>query len=698
MLRQSGLTLSQGISNTYRAIGHGAGQIWWGIGHGVRTTLRAIGNAIANTLRAIGNAIANTLRAIGNAIANTLRAIRNAIVNTLQAIGNAIVNTLRAVGNAITITLRAIRNAIVNTLRAGGNAILNTLRAIVNAITNTLRAVGDGIVSVVRSTGQAIVHAFSAVNQGIIGFGGQIRRKFNRLIFRFRRTTLTLSIDQDRVRAVVFKGNQVVAWNTAVLEGAAASEEDGEAVTPEPHESVPTGEEGEEPARERPAVLNELVEELQARRARLVIDLPLYAPLIRHVRLPRMRGRHLERMILGEVLNTVPFQEEEVDISWHLRKDAAGQEAFAIAVPRGSIDSQVQMVEETNRSPAASYTRATALAFAAGAPNAVVVQIEAERVATVLVHRSTPQVVNQQEFAWDEANAQDQADAVAMAVDQVSGYYRTLGAEDESESLPVVLIGPLAAASQALTLLPQVLGRQVLPFAPVVNCPDDFPQDQYATNLGLFLADQARAKAWDNSTEAIGPALNVLPARYRPRPVPVFPIAVFVGLSLLVALAVFIAGPVSDATGKADRLSTTLEELKTTEQELFDPQGELRGQTAELLEAAQEVASLRFGLGELEVNVGSLLDRLTAITEETPPEDLELSSVAPGETGFTLAGRANSYNAVLEYVRNLRASEQFERVEVGPLTGPSQTSVNFIIIAYIPQPAGDEESGEENQP
>ncbi len=89
------------------------------------------------------------------------------------------------------------------------------------------------------------------------------------------------------------------------------------------------------------------------------------------------------------------------------------------------------MVKEADFSPAAAYTKATALAFAIGVPDAIVVHLEQDRVATVLVHDSTPRVVHQQEFPWNTTNPQEQADSLAVAVDQVAGYYQGRGPGSE---------------------------------------------------------------------------------------------------------------------------------------------------------------------------------------------------------------------------------------------------------------------------
>ena len=455
----------------------------------------------------------------------------------------------------------------------------------INAITGAFRLITGALVYICRRIAFVVRSGIRATVQGIGRVFHGLKRGLDRMTFRLRATTLTLSVENGVVRVVAFKGRDVIAWTATSLDDPPDQEETG----------VPPVEMASEAAPGETSPLGRLLKEMPKGRARLVTDMPMYAPLIRQLHLPKVSGRYRQQMILSEVLGTIPFEPKEVDVSWQLRQALEGEEAFAIAVPKGHVDSQVQIVKEANLSPSAAYTKATALAFAIGIPNAIVVHLEQDRVATVLVHESTPQVVHQQEFPWTTTNPQEQADALAAAVDQVAGYYQARSPGSESNPLPVVLTGHYPGGEQVLATLPQVLGRPVLPFAPTLDYPDDFPQDIYAANLGLFLADQARTKRWGESDGAIGPALDVLPQRHRPRPLPVVPIGVFVALFLLVGAAVVIAGPVNDKVSDADQLSLSRDQAKTDESDQLEVQLARLGQRREA--GGSSEAGTGYGVG-----------------------------------------------------------------------------------------------------
>ena len=420
-------------------------------------------NAITSVFRGIVNAITSVFRGIVNAITSVFRGIVNAITSVFRGIVNAITSVFRGIVNghhqrlpghrqrpspapfAASSTPSPAPSGASSTPSpapsgASSTPITSAFRGIVNAITSAFRGIVNAITSTFRGIVNAIRGAVRATFQGIGRLFHRLRIGLDRMAFRFRATTLTLSVENGVVRAVAFKGRNVIAWTAASLEDPANQEEETGEPTVEDASAAPTGD---------TSPLRRLMQEMPARRSRLVTDMPIYAPLIRQLHLPKVSGRYRQQMILSEVLETIPFEPEEVDVSWQLRKDLEGEEAFAIAVPKGHVESQVGLIKEANLSPSAAYTKATALAFAVGIPDAIVVHLEQDRVATVLIHESTPQVVHQQDFPSTATDPREQADALAAAVDQVAGYYQARGPGSKSEPLPVVLTGQLPGNCRA---------------------------------------------------------------------------------------------------------------------------------------------------------------------------------------------------------------------------------------------------------
>ena len=388
--------------------------------------------AIGRAYRSIVNGIASVFHSIVNAIASVFRSIVNGITSVYRGVVNAIASVYRGTVNAIASVYRGIVNAIASVYRGVVNAITSVYRGIVNAVTSAFRAFFGALANLWRKINLAIRDSVRATAQGVGRVFQRLRMSLYRMAFRLRPTTLTLSLENGVVRAVAFKGRNVIAWAVTSLDSPRDQEE-----TEAPAESATEALAGDA------GPLGRLLKEMPTGRVRLVTDMPMYAPMIRQLHLPKVAGRYRQQVILSEVLETIPFEPEEVDVSWRLRQDSQSEEAFAVAVPKRSVDDQVRIVKEAGLSPLAAYTKATALAFAIGIPNAIVVHLDRDRVATVLVHESTPQVVHQQEFPWTTTDPQEQADALAAAVDQVAGYYQARSPASDSDPLPVVLTGQM---------------------------------------------------------------------------------------------------------------------------------------------------------------------------------------------------------------------------------------------------------------
>ena len=518
---------------------------------------------------------------------------------------------------------------------------------------------------------QAIARAVTTLRQSIAGALGGVTRVLSPIwrrvsvrleasTQRFRAQTVTLSMESGQVRAVVFKGAQVLGWRSASLESASLDKEGSASEAQPPREGKPAQDTPEEGSDDMPAPppkseLSVMLEEIQQRRSRLVADLPLYIPLMRHMRLPGTSKAHLEEIIHAEVVNSIPFDPFEVDINWLRRRDSAGHEVIAAAVPKSKMDTQVQLFEEAGGTLKAVYSKEAALAFAVGVPDVIIVHLERAQTAVVLVRDRMPRVVHQMEFPEGITSAEDQAEAVASVVDRVEGFYQMVDPEEVTQTLPVVLTGQLATNSRLAEALPRVLQGPVLPFTPSLDCPDDFPSSEYAANLGLFLGDKAKGKTWRDS----GPVLNILPERYRPRPFPFLAIGVFIGLFLLAGLAFSVAGPVAEAVQDADLRSAEKSDKEAGERGLRLDSNRLRSTARDLKAADIEIQALETQLLDMSGSMADLLVRLETVTSRALPEGVELVSLVPQDGNFLLTGIASDSGEVLEYAAGLRQYRLF---------------------------------------
>lgn len=524
-----------------------------------------------------------------------------------------------------------------------------------------------------------------------------LQRAGYRMTRRWHRKTITISADMGIIRVVVFQGRDVISWG-ATRPGGDSNVSEPETVSPAQRNMAALLEllDELEVRRERPVQgaasylvrLKKALEPLAMRRSRVVTDLPLYDTLVRHLQLPRVSQSYLEPMVISEVMDSIPFSRSEVDIAWHSRRGGKTQSVFAVATPRDRLDHQVGLLKGAGIPPMAGYARAEALAFASGVADGILVHLESSHAAVVLVQESLPRVVHQVTFAAGEDGDQARAELLARAVDQVAGYYHTLGAGDESGAWPVVLTGqftePLAAALRGLS------HRRTVTFVPALGWPDNFRPEEYAPNLGLYLAYEARPRDQSRSVRSPWVPLNLLADRHLPRMVPVTPVAVFITLMLLWFHPFDVAGYVNTQLVATSSLAGQVEGLKTRVQQYRTSQAQEKGIQKETQDLSRQRQELQLQLDDLATSMNTLLARLKTLSTTALPAGVTLNSLVQRGDGFTLVGTADSYDQVLTYTANLRSSGLYTNARILKVDGrenpqdPQASGVSFQVEATVP--------------
>ena len=581
----------------------------------------------------------------------------------------AVAATYGAIGRGIARLVNGVLDAIAAVFNAIGNGIAWVIHAILHVISAIVYGIFNGIRSIVRTILRSIAQGMRRISDNV-----------GNRVLGLRKTTVTLSMEEGAMRVVVFQGQRIVGWDTV-----RPDTESEEAAPDSP------------PRVDGAAQFRELLAGLNVRSGRLVLDLPLYAPLMRYIQLPNMSSRYLEPTIVSEVLETIPFGAAEVDISWQRQRSGSGQEVVAVAVPRENIDSRVRLARGAGLTPKAAYSKASALALAAGFPEAIVIQLQPSEAAVVLVHSGLPRVVHQLDMPTDASPIQETAASLVSAVEQVVGFYQTLVPGFDSGSLAVVIIGETAEDGALTEVLTRALGREVLPFEPDISVPADFPIGVYAANLGLYMAYAAKGNPRVRGPVRMGPALNLLPERHVPQSL--LPPQAFVAFLILVLLSsgVFPATTLLEGIVRSvNNQASLLEGLKVSETLHNKEKSAEQTSKAELLKVTKKSDELQSLLDDLKGDVNSLLGRLQHVTDTALPEGVRLTSMTPLGAGYALSGSAPSHEVILEYADNLSSSDLFGDATVTQLSGSGEgkASQSFNILAL----STDEDEDEEGEP
>ena len=504
---------------------------------------------------------------------------------------------------------------------------------------------------------------------------------------------------------VVFKGSKVTAWGSTAF--STASSPAAEAQSHSESEDSLSAEEVIESSLQR--LVNDLsvssdnrvwrlLGKVGVRRSRVVMDLSLNTTLMRNIQIPRVRSRYLEPVVLAEVLDSLPFGKDEVDISWRMQKEGETRSIFAVALPKKRLDSQVNIAKEVGLHPEAAYSKAVALALVSGVANGVVVHLEADETALVLVQSGEAKTVHQLEFGQAESTAEVRANSVSRAIEQVASYYQPDDPNQINQPIPVILTGQCQEGNPLAQLLRSRLQREVLSIEPAVSYSEDFPIAEYAINLGLYLSDKVAITNSETSQSVKSSALNLLPKRHQLQPIPAFQTAVFLILALLM---IQLYNVLDQVDTKIVNQAVLTQELQTLQERELE--SDLVLTTYETSRTSNEVTQERIDeleaqIDTLEQGLSSLLAQLRVITGPALPAGVNLSAIAPHGEDFTILGTAKSHAETLQYVFNLRDSGLFEDARMQSVEGRggadpnSDGTVSFQIkVFHILEVEPDEE-------
>ena len=331
------------------------------------------------------------------------------------------------------------------------------------------------------------------------------------------------------------------------------------------------------------------------------------------------------------------------------------------SVPKDTIDRHVNMPKTGRGKPVAAYSKAAALAFAAGLQDVVVVDLNLDSASIVLVKEWIPIVTHQVNFIDMETDVEKRAEALARAVEQVVNSEKRLG---EVTELPVTTAGYLSGDKKLIEALKDTLSFNLIENTPALQFPEHFPARECAPNLGLVIADRRRAKPGRQLSGRKAASINLLPERHLPRPMPVVPATVFFILLLFSYVAFGITDQVNAVESEnATRVAqvTRLENQARINRILLAQEDA----TAKSVQALiLERAATESSLANFENDNAQLLARLQTTTTTAQASGVQVSDITSRPEGFLLSGRASSFSGLFEYTAGLRDSEVFENVKI----------------------------------
>jgi hypothetical protein len=233
-------------------------------------------------------------------------------------------------------------------------------------------------------------------------------------------------------------------------------------------------------------------------------------------------------------------------------------------------------------------------------------------------------------------------------------------------------------------LLRDKIQRRTLSIDLPLQYPQNFPVEEYAINMGLFLTDNLSHRQ-DQRGPGQSLSLNLMPKHLLPNAIPVFQSAVFITLLLLAFHPINIMAMVDAKISEKDTRSSEVSLLKGQQRRLTSALSTFQENQAALAVVSLQADDLEHQMDALGNQLSTVVEQISSMTRLAADQNITLSAVSPkGLEEFSLAGSAGSHAKLLTYVQTLHDHPLFEDAQVlnvGGIGGANPSNDGVVTFA-----------------
>ena len=283
---------------------------------------------------------------------------------------------------------------------------------------------------------------------------------------------MCMSIEGAAVRVLTFSGNKVDKWLDIPIESRWAMG----GIVSEPHEIG--------------KVLSAAVEENKMPKKGIVCALPSNGSSAQILSLPaNIKKGQIKDLAMRELKRTSTAAALEGDYvyCYPMPKRADKQEVYVLTVPRTNVINLVDACKAAGVQLKDVELMPFALARAVGCKEGIVVHAEIDSVEVIIVADYKPAVFRSVAIRG-AVDSEQACRAVLNELPRAVDYYNRTNLENPlSENAAVYLCGELAVDPELVMGVVEMTEREVASVDISVNCPPEFPQAKYMTQVGLML-------------------------------------------------------------------------------------------------------------------------------------------------------------------------------------------------------------------
>ncbi len=417
------------------------------------------------------------------------------------------------------------------------------------------------------------------------------------------------------------------------------------------------------------AKLKELFKLQKMSVGRVIAGISGHNSVYRIITLPELPEAVLPEAVKREAKRVIPVPLEEVYLSYQPITTAQGEKlVFLAAFPRNIADMLYQTLHKAGLQPYMMDLAPLALCRAANQPRSIIVNARADHLDIMVIVDRIPQLIRRLSLPGEAEPLNERLDTVTEEIDRTIAFYNSSHRQEEplDAAVPMLVCGDLARKPENWQALAEKSTHPVSVMPSPVESPEGFDANEFMVNIGLGLKELMPEKEGNNFSLV---NINTLPEVYRPKavrlPSIIAPIAIAIGLGILVYLGIMVANKSNYLSVLNDEL-TPLEILVATENQ-------------EIGKLEEEIALISPQIAGLEATAGVFDETSSNLSEARSKINGDMSTIVSLQPGnlltavnhigdtVTLTGFAANEGSIFSYARALRNSGRFSNVVISAI-------------------------------
>ncbi len=397
--------------------------------------------------------------------------------------------------------------------------------------------------------------------------------------------------------------------------------------------------------------------------------------------LPQLPKAMLEEAFLREAKRVFPVPPEQLYISWQIISTTeSSMQAFMVAIPRQIADTLLSVLNQVGLKPYLMDLKPLALARLVKEATAIVVDVQTREFDVVIISDGVPQPIRTVSFPQEMLSLTDKLPIVKDEIKRTTQFYNS---NNPDRPIPLgasmYVSGELADEPELYESLAQELGFQVSPLTSPLKCLKQLDPSHYLVNVGLIL------KVLPREAGPLLPNLNTLPVTYQPRPISLSRLLIIPASAAAIGLIIMLTMTIQDVGASIDTVHSKLDAANFI---IEKKQTEKKGLLESIAAMETEIANMEttrssfIGAFDSVDNECVKINNNLIVTQTNLVDDLELRSISHGSGHLNLTGQSLSEVEILEYARNLDATDRFSEITISSISrvagSDNQTSMmNF---------------------